>query len=132
MCMERCTRVRKGVQGCADVCKRCAKGVQRCTRVREGAQMCMKRCAIVHKRCARCAQVRKRCRRVRKCAQIVAPGDSIVGRWSGWCECRPSAQGSENSGIFEYVPVLTGLTAKNQLRVDWGGCGGGGTRPGGG
>src|SRR5260370_964180 len=97
-------------------------------RVRRGAQ----RCAIVRKRCARCMQVHERHRRVCKCAQIVAPGNGIVGRWSRWYECRPSAQGSENSGIFECVPVLTGLTTRNRLRVNWGGCGGGGTRPGGG
>src|SRR5258707_11575190 len=117
-----CQSVQKG---CTGVCKGCTGGVQGCAKVCEGAQMCVKRCT-------RCAQVCERCRRVRKCVQIVAPGDSIVGRWSGWCECRPSAQGSENSGIFECVPVLTGLTTKNRLRVDWGGCGGGGTRPGGG
>src|SRR5260370_40309510 len=124
--------VRQSVQkGCTGVHKGCAGGVQGCAKVHKGAQMCMKRCAIVRKRCARCMQVCKRCRRVHKCVQIVTPGDGIVGSWSGWYECRPSAQGSENSGIFECVPVLTGLATKNRLRVDWGGCGGG-TRPGGG
>src|SRR5260221_14678687 len=93
--------------------------------------MCAKRCAIVCKRYARCAQVCERHRRVCKCAQIVAPGNGIVGRWSGWYECRPSAQGSENLGIFNCMPVLTGLATKKRLRVDWGGCGGG-KRPGGG
>src|SRR5258708_37439659 len=125
-------RVTSPGKWCARVCK---KGAQGCAKgaleVHKGVQRCMKRCAIVCKRCARCMQVCERCRRVRKCAQIVAPGDGIVGRWSGRYECRPSAQGSENSGIFECVPVLTGLAAKNRRRVNWGRCGGG-TRPGGG
>src|SRR5258708_39114342 len=127
------------MEGAQKVCKGSAevrecvwKGAQGCAKVCEGAQMCVKRCAIVHQRYARCMQVCERCGQVHKCAQIVAPGNSIVDRWSRWYECRPSAQGSENSGIFECMPVLTRLTARNRLRVDWGGCGGGGTRAGGG
>src|SRR5258708_4946808 len=67
-----------------------------------------------------CAKV---CGWVRTCVQVVAPGDGVVGGWSRWYGCMPSAPRGENSKIFECVPVLTGLTAKNRLRVDWRGVG---------
>src|SRR5258705_2744237 len=100
---------RKVCMGAQKVGGRCAKGVRRCA----------KRCTIVHKRYARCAQVHERRRQV--CRWGRSPGR--VGRWSGWYGCMPSAPRGENSKIFKCVPVLTGLTAKNRLRVDWRGVG---------
>ena len=35
----------------------------------------------------------------------------------------PSAPRGESSKNYGCMPVLTGLTAKNRLRVDWGGVG---------
>src|SRR5258708_6524097 len=96
-------------------------GVQRsaqgCTKVHEGVHN------SVQKVCRQHGRVHRRCRRVRTCVQVVAPGDRVVGGWSGWYGCMPSAPRGENSKIFECVPVLTGLTAKNRLRVDWRGVG---------
>ena len=91
MCMERCTRVRKGAQkvhkGSAKVHECAQKGAQRCTKVCEGVRMCAKRCAIVHKRCARCAQVHKRRGRVRKCVwrctEGCAGGAGARAEWVG-------------------------------------------------
>src|SRR5258707_7762839 len=95
---------------------------------------CTKKCARVHnsaqKVCQQHGRVRTQrrrvCtqrRRVHTCAQVVAPGNRVVGGWSGWYGCMPSAPRGENSKIFECVPVLTGLTTKNRLRVDWKGVG---------
>ena len=59
--------------------------------------------------------------------QVVTPGDGIVG---GWSRCGPTVKKSKKIEKIESMPVLTGLTPKSRLGVDWGRCGGGGTRPG--
>src|SRR5258708_4227297 len=102
--------VQRSVQGCAKVSEGVHNSVQKVCRQH----------GRVHRRCRRvCTQHR----RVHTCAQVVTPGNGVVGRWSGWYGCMPSAPRGENSKIFECVPVLTGLTAKNRLRVDWRGVG---------
>src|SRR5258705_13914259 len=59
----------------------------------------------------RCTEGMQGCAKVCKGMQVVAPGDGIVG----------AGPVHKKSKIFECVPVLTGLTVKNRLRVDWGG-----------
>src|SRR5258708_19713553 len=55
-----------------------------------------KECKGVWKVHRRCTEGMEGCTKVQKGTQVVAPGDSIVGRWCGWCGCRPSAQKIEN------------------------------------
>src|SRR5258708_207354 len=93
------------------------RSTQGCTKVCEGVRN------SVQKVCQQHGRVRRQRRRVRTCVQVVTPGNGVVGGWSGWYGCMPSAPRGENSKIFECVPVLTGLTAKNRLRVDWRGVG---------
>src|SRR5258708_3341061 len=130
MCMERCTRVRKGARMCAKGAQRECKGAQmcakRCTKVHKGVRGCANVCGKVRNSVQKVCKVRAGAQKVRKGAQVCAevrrrvcrwgwsPGR--VGRWCGCGGCRPSAEKVKEvekfRKILKSVPVLTGLTTK--------------------